>query len=532
MEQQNNLAFSLHSELNNRNRQVEPRRLIKLSEMLFQVEQELNELWNIFFSASPSLSLSVPQFPNSEPMPTTRINSPATPPYSPLAAATNGTNINESPVYSHSHSPRNYLNLPRNLFDDDNGLMIQYSQSHDHSLHHRSSSSQSPDDHQYDNHQPNSINAPYSLGYNGFGPSGLQRREISSPQLYNADYYHQYGRYHYHNNLPRRHQYQNFSPVTPIDVIRGKVVMAAQNQHGSRFLQDKLRHGNPQNIDVIFSETKWSLWFLMEHQFGNHVVQKLIDVVDDNKLDEILHIILTEDDTRLSQLCTHDHGTKVVQKLVGRLSTPDDQYLFASVVSRIALSLTRSTNGNAVIYQCLRNFFRPYKKLLLQAIAQNSHDIAQDKSGCCILQKCFVEADGEIFDMLAAPIIEKAYTLSHVISMKKQEVNRKIAAKFTGKFFSISMNKYGSNVVENLMKNSGLEEAADSVISEILASDSPLLVSQDRYGNFVVQSAIRVIREGQLLNQFIQHVEDNAIQLHNHMYGNRVLQAVNARRNG
>ncbi|EXB76651.1 Pumilio-12-like protein [Morus notabilis] len=499
-------------------------------------QQQLNKLRNLSLSASPSPL----QFFASEPLPTTRINSPATPPYSRSAAASNGININENPVhyYDHSHSSRNDLNLPSNLFDDDNDLMIQYSPSHHHSLHHRFPNSQSPNVH-YLNHQPILINSPHSLGYNhnGLGSSGLQRRPTYYSQLYNAGYDHQYGRYHDYDNLPRRHQYQR---STPIDVIRGKVVMAAQNQHGSRFLQDKLRHGNPQNINVIFSETKESLWFLMSHQFGHHIVQKLIDVVDDNKLDEILDI-LTNDDTGLSQVCAHDHGTMVVQNFVGRLSTPDHQYSFASAASQIASSLTKSTNGSAVIYQCLRNFFWPYKKPLLRAIAANCHDIAQDKSGCCILQKCFDEANGtEFFDMLAAPIIENAYTLSenlygnyvvqHVISMKKQEVNRKIATKFTGKFFSISMNKYGSNVVEKLVKNSGLE-AADSVISEILASDSPLLVYQNHYGNFVVQSAIRVIREGQLLDQFIQHVEDNVRQLENHMYGKRVLQAVNARRN-
>ncbi|EXB76653.1 Pumilio-12-like protein [Morus notabilis] len=342
------------------------------------LQQELNELGsNLFLNASSSSNPSPPQFLNSEPLPTTTINSPATPPYSPLAAATTGININASP-----------------------------------------------------------------------------RREISSPQ---------YGRYHDHDNLARPHQYQRFSPSTPIDELRGNVVTAAMNQHGSRFLQDKLRHENPENIDMIFSGMKESLWSLMVRPIGYHVVQKLIDVVDDKKLDEILDL-LTRDILRLEELCAHDHGTNVVQKLVGRLTTQEQQFFFASVMSQIALSLTKSINGSAVISQCLINFSPSHKKLLLRAIAVYCHDIAQCKSGCCILQKCFNAADDEMFNMLAAAIIQNADTLS-----------------------------------ENCNGSYNL--------------------------------AFFLGQEGQLLNQFIQHVDDNVRQLQSHMYGRRVLQAVNARRN-
>lgn len=69
-----------------------------------------------------------------------------------------------------------------------------------------------------------------------------------------------------------------------------------------------------------------------------------------------------------------------------------------------------------------------------------------------------------------------------------------MAAKFDGKFVSMCTNKHGSNVVEKLVKESGLDEVVDQVISEILNSSSLLQVSQHPFGNYVIQSALKVIR--------------------------------------
>lgn len=83
--------------------------------------------------------------------------------------------------------------------------------------------------------------------------------------------------------------------------------------------------------------------------------------------------------------------------------------------------------------------------------------------------------------------------MQHLVEMRKQEVNRKIAERLRGKFASMSMNRYGSNVVQKLVKYSGLREVAETVLTDILSSSDLLQVSQDFCGNFVVQAVIKVI---------------------------------------
>ena len=82
--------------------------------------------------------------------------------------------------------------------------------------------------------------------------------------------------------------------LTKMDRRGFTMIMAAKDRQGSAFLQDTLTHGSQKNIDVIFSHLKTDLCSLMMHQFGNLVVQKLIDVVDHNKLDEILDLLTTD----------------------------------------------------------------------------------------------------------------------------------------------------------------------------------------------------------------------------------------------
>lgn len=60
-----------------------------------------------------------------------------------------------------------------------------------------------------------------------------------------------------------------------------------------------------------------------------------------------------------------------------------------------------------------------------------------------------------------------------------------------GCYATLSMNKYGSNVVEKCLKDAGEEHSA-RIITEIIHDPDFLKVLQDPFGNYVVQSALNV----------------------------------------
>ncbi|GMN37814.1 hypothetical protein TIFTF001_007121 [Ficus carica] len=355
-----------------------------------------------------------------------------------------------------------------------------------------------------------------------FGSSGSRHRVVKSPPL------------HHGRNQDRDLTHlQRFL----MEEVLGNVVMAAKDIVKSRFLQDTLTHGSSDVVNMIFSETITDLFSLTIHPFGNHVVWRLFDVVDEHQLNQILDLLIS--DRRLPQICADDHGSKVVYKLVESVRVIEQKYKLGSALTSIAVSLTKTTNGHAVIEQVFKNLFPHSKPLLLYEIAENCLDIAQDKCGSHMLQRCFDEAEDENFDLLADPIIQQADTLSehananyvvqHLVEMRKREVNRKIAERLRGKFASMSMNKNGSNVVQKLVKYSGLREVAETVLTEILSSSDLLQVSQDFCGNFVVQAIIKVIPEGHLFDYVKADIKNNERQLENHLYGRNVVEAMNAR---
>ena len=115
------------------------------------------------------------------------------------------------------------------------------------------------------------------------GSSSLQYGEIPSPELpYDGQ------------NQDHGHDQNQGGQLYSMNTVRGNVIMVAKEYGGSAFLLDTLMHGSPEDINYIFLERVTDLCSLMMDRLGNLVVQKLIDVVDHNKLDEILDLLTTD----------------------------------------------------------------------------------------------------------------------------------------------------------------------------------------------------------------------------------------------
>ena len=81
--------------------------------------------------------------------------------------------------------------------------------------------------------------------------------------------------------------------------------------------------------------------------------------------------------------------------------------------------------------------------------------------------------------------------MQYVLGMRVPHVTSNIIVQLGGSYVTLSMSKYGSNVVEKCLKDTGEEHSA-RIITEILHDPDLLKVLQDPYGNYVVQSALNV----------------------------------------
>ncbi|KAL8172045.1 hypothetical protein V2J09_023849 [Rumex salicifolius] len=361
--------------------------------------------------------------------------------------------------------------------------------------------------------------------------------------------------YHYQRNMVRQKLSAN-TPLTtsngtgnrrnsrprldldPISInlmnLKGRVVDWAKDQNGCRVLQSKFQDPKTEEIEMVLSEVLDHVPELMIHSFGNYFIQKLIDVSTEEQRSRLLASVIF-DRRQLIYICFDNHGTRAVQKLLEKLTSPYQIHRFMVALAPGVVDLIKDINGHHVIQHCLKNFSAQQNEFLLHEVARNCFDIATDKSGCCVLQQCVDNSEGEIRESLLFNIISNAlqlaedpygnYVVQHVLELNDHQLGARIIEQLLGSFIQLSCNKFASHVVEKCLTKTDINQAS-VVIYELLKSlkISELLV--DQYGNFVFQAALSSSLSSSqvaLYENLRRVVQSNISSMRNNMYGRKIL---------
>nr|GLL47283.1 putative pumilio homolog 8, chloroplastic [Ipomoea trifida] len=317
------------------------------------------------------------------------------------------------------------------------------------------------------------------------------------------------------NNIYPPTTQERRSLFSSLEELRGKIPLVTKDQHSCRVLQKKLEEGKPEDIEMIFLEVKNDVCELMVDQSGNYLIQKLFQVCNPQQMTELLALVI-RDQCRLLVICHDMHGTRAVQTMLRHLTTVEQRALVVAALRGITVTLTKSVNG--------------YHQIL-NVVANNCLDIATDRSGCCVLQHCVENADAQSRERLVAEITANAlvlsehpygnYVVQNILGLRIPHYSSEIVRQLAGSLVHLSMNKYGSNVVEKLLKECD-EIEARVIIEEIVSSPNFLMVLQDPFGNYVVQSALAVSK-GPLRYALVNIINMHYASLHSHPHGKRVL---------
>lgn len=96
-------------------------------------------------------------------------------------------------------------------------------------------------------------------------------------------------------------------------------------------------------------------------------------------------------------------------------------------------------------------------------------------------------------DDFVRTMVFRNYVVQNILGLKIAHVTSDILKQLRGSFVSLSMNKYGSNVVEKCLKESENEQGMQ-IVEEIISSPNFLMLLQDQYGNYVAQSALAICK--------------------------------------
>ncbi|WVF71933.1 hypothetical protein IAT40_006743 [Kwoniella sp. CBS 6097] len=285
--------------------------------------------------------------------------------------------------------------------------------------------------------------------------------------------------------------------------IFGHIVEFSGDQHGSRFIQQKLTEATPEDRQKVFDEIMPNAYQLMTDVFGNYVTQKMFELGDQLQKGALAKKM----EGHVLQLSMQAYGCRVVQKALDHVLVEQQAKLIAELEPHI-LECVRSSNANHVI-----------QKLILLAPPQSVPDafvghvkeLSMHPYGCRVLQKMFESLeDGmkrpllEEMHQCTLPLIEDQfgnYVVQSVIVVGLPVDKDKVVSVIKGNVIRLARHKFASNVVEKAIVNAN-EADRKLLIKEVVGvqpdgTNQVGMLLRDAFGNFPLQTALKAAQDDQ-----------------------------------
>lgn len=169
----------------------------------------------------------------------------------------------------------------------------------------------------------------------------------------------------------------------------------------------------------------------------------------------------------------------------------------------------------------------------MDAVIFHCIELAKDRQGCCVLQTCLTHSDDEQKKKLMNEISSYSlllsndpygnYVIQFILDLNDQRTTATVLNQLKGHYEHLSMQKFSSNVVEKCLKHVGENNCAQ-IIEELMISPRLRQILQDKYGNYVMQSALSASKAyGDLHVALVAAIKRHASALRNSPYGKKVL---------
>ncbi|XP_026726399.1 maternal protein pumilio isoform X3 [Trichoplusia ni] len=320
----------------------------------------------------------------------------------------------------------------------------------------------------------------------------------------------------------------NRFPNLQLRELANHIVEFSQDQHGSRFIQQKLERATVQEKQMVFNEIIGAAYSLMTDVFGNYVIQKFFEFGT------------TEQKTTLAQkvrghvlnLALQMYGCRVIQKALESIPAEQQQEVVRELDGHV-LKCVKDQNGNHVVQKCIECVEPTALQFIINAFAGQVYALSTHPYGCRVIQRilehCTPEQTAPVLSELHAhtdQLIQDQYgnyVVQHVLEHGAAEDRSRLVAGVRGKVLQLSQHKFASNVVEKCVSHATRNERA-LLIDELCGfNDNALhVMMKDQYANYVVQKMIDVAEPTQrkvLMHKIRPHIGS----LRKYTYGKHII---------
>nr|XP_046153829.1 pumilio homolog 2 isoform X1 [Oncorhynchus gorbuscha]XP_046153830.1 pumilio homolog 2 isoform X1 [Oncorhynchus gorbuscha]XP_046153832.1 pumilio homolog 2 isoform X1 [Oncorhynchus gorbuscha]XP_046153833.1 pumilio homolog 2 isoform X1 [Oncorhynchus gorbuscha] len=349
----------------------------------------------------------------------------------------------------------------------------------------------------------------------------------------------------------------NRFPNLQLRDLPGHMVEFSQDQHGSRFIQQKLERATPAERQMVFGEILQAAYQLMTDVFGNYVIQKFFEFgSSDQKL-----ALATRIRGHVLPLALQMYGCRVIQKALESISS--DQQVISDIVRELdghVLKCVKDQNGNHVVQKCIECVQPQALQFIIDAFQGQVFVLSTHPYGCRVIQRilehCTQEQTlpileelhqhseqlGQKYQGVSLEMTPKTYytvssdalfkdqygnyVIQHVLEHGRPEDKSKIVAEVRGKVLLLSQHKFASNVVEKCVIHSSRAERALLIDEVCCQKDGPhsalYTMMKDQYANYVVQRMIDMAEPAQ--RKIIMHkIRPHIATLRKYTYGKHIL---------
>ena len=288
-----------------------------------------------------------------------------------------------------------------------------------------------------------------------------------------------------------------------VDAVRGNVMRLVKSHAGSRFVQQKLDARDPAFFQLFYEEMADHVPELMVDNFSHFAIEKLIAACND----EQCLLLLQRLSPAIGVVACQKHGSFSVQALVDTLHTPAQVYTLVESMKADIMRILTHASGHFVVLRMLQRFPYQSTKFIDDAITNNVGVVATDHHGLRVFKAVLcVRRPSELTRLfkqvarMTMKLVENQYgnySLQAVLDVAPPGVRTNIKVKMEGKYMRLSKQKFSSNVVEKCLKQSS-SHWRTIIIRELTAQPAVAELLRDRYGNYVLQTALSVANAQQV----------------------------------
>ncbi|XP_010263224.1 PREDICTED: pumilio homolog 5 isoform X2 [Nelumbo nucifera] len=313
--------------------------------------------------------------------------------------------------------------------------------------------------------------------------------------------------------------------------IAGRIVEFSADQHGSRFIQQKLEHCSTEEKASVFKEVLPHSSKLMTDVFGNYVIQKFFEHGSPDQRKELANQL----SGHILALSLQMYGCRVIQKALEVIELDQKTKLVHELDGHV-MRCVRDQNGNHVIQKCIECV--PTEKIgfIISAFRGQVATLSTHPYGCRVIQRVLEHCTDELqTQCIVDEILESVCTLAqdqygnyvtqHVLERGKPHERSQIIGKLSGQILQMSQHKFASNVIEKCLEHGDTTERQlmiEEIVGQTEGNDNLLVMMKDQFANYVVQKVLEICTDKQreiLLSRIKVHLH----ALKKYTYGKHIV---------